>query len=195
MIVIAGVAFSGLAAPDTFGLGGEQKTVVTELPGGSIVYQPRGYFIRHENTWEGSFYRLDALEICMKFDRICATNQTVLVEFGSYSYWCKVVLWEWNWQRDKLIEFKITLHRDFTYSPATAAKADPVARFDSSAGKQTAATSQKVHTVVSGDTLSHIALKYFGKASEYPRIYAANKTVIGTNPNLLKVGMKLVIPS
>ena len=52
-----------------------------------------------------------------------------------------------------------------------------------------------VHDVVEGDTLSGIALKYYGNASEpyYMHIYNNNKTVIGDNPNMIMVGIKLQI--
>jgi nucleoid-associated protein YgaU len=52
------------------------------------------------------------------------------------------------------------------------------------------------HTVASGETLSHISLKYYGSAvkAKYMLIYEANKDVIGDNPNLIKPGMVLNIP-
>jgi len=52
------------------------------------------------------------------------------------------------------------------------------------------------HTVAAGETLSEIALKYYGSAAKpkYMAIYEANKAVIGDNPNKIKVGMVLQIP-
>ncbi len=52
------------------------------------------------------------------------------------------------------------------------------------------------HTVVSGETLSHISLKYYKSAvkPKYMVIYEANKAVIGDNPNMIKPGMVLKIP-
>ena len=52
----------------------------------------------------------------------------------------------------------------------------------------------KVHVVESGDTLTAIALKYYGNAGEFMKIYEANKEVIGDNPDRILVGMELVIP-
>jgi nucleoid-associated protein YgaU len=51
------------------------------------------------------------------------------------------------------------------------------------------------HKVVSGDTLGGIALKYYGNAGKpyWMEIYAANKEVIGDNPNLIKPGQVLKI--
>ena len=51
-----------------------------------------------------------------------------------------------------------------------------------------------IYTVVSGDCLWNIAKKYYGDGSQYTKIYNANKETIGANPNVIKVGQKLVIP-
>ncbi len=50
-----------------------------------------------------------------------------------------------------------------------------------------------VHEVVSGDTLSGIAKKYYGSGNLYMRIFEANRDVLD-NPDLIKVGQKLKIP-
>lgn len=54
--------------------------------------------------------------------------------------------------------------------------------------------SKKTHTVARGENLIAIAIKYYQHASRWTDIYAANKTVIGPNPNLLRVGMQLELP-
>ena len=52
------------------------------------------------------------------------------------------------------------------------------------------------HTVTADDTLSHIALKYYGSAvkEKWMTIYEANKAVIGDNPNRIRSGQVLKIP-
>jgi nucleoid-associated protein YgaU len=52
------------------------------------------------------------------------------------------------------------------------------------------------HTVAAGETLSEIALKYYGSAvkDKWMKIYEANKAVIGENPNLIRPGQVLKIP-
>ncbi len=49
------------------------------------------------------------------------------------------------------------------------------------------------YEIVSGDTLSAIAKKFYGKSSEYPRIFEANREVI-KDPNKIYVGQKIRIP-
>jgi nucleoid-associated protein YgaU len=51
------------------------------------------------------------------------------------------------------------------------------------------------HTVSSGDTLAAIARKYYGSDKFWEKIYAANKSTIGSNPANLKIGQKLSIPA
>ena len=55
------------------------------------------------------------------------------------------------------------------------------------------APGEKIHEVVAGDTLGHIAQKYYGKAGEYMKIFEANRDILD-NPDLIKVGQKLRIP-
>ena len=52
------------------------------------------------------------------------------------------------------------------------------------------------HIVAQGETLSHIALKYYGKATPpyYTLIYNHNREVIGDNIDIIIPGQKLVIP-
>ncbi|MBL8817860.1 MAG: LysM peptidoglycan-binding domain-containing protein [Planctomyces sp.] len=45
-----------------------------------------------------------------------------------------------------------------------------------------------------GETLSHIALHYYGDASKWNLIYDANRAVIGSSPNMIRVGLKIQIP-
>ena len=49
------------------------------------------------------------------------------------------------------------------------------------------------YIIKKGDTLSAIAKQYYGKASEYPRIFEANREVI-KDANLIYPGQKIRIP-
>ncbi len=50
------------------------------------------------------------------------------------------------------------------------------------------------HTVVSGDSLSKIAKKYYGDAMKYPVIFEANKPML-KSPDLIYPGQVLRIPA
>jgi nucleoid-associated protein YgaU len=56
-----------------------------------------------------------------------------------------------------------------------------------------AAVKVEYYVIKSGDTLSAIAQKYYGKGSAYPRIFEANREVI-KNPDLIYPGQKIRIP-
>lgn len=52
----------------------------------------------------------------------------------------------------------------------------------------------KTYTVKPGDCLWNIAKAFYGKGSDYTKIYNANKGVIGSNPNLIYAGQVFTIP-
>jgi nucleoid-associated protein YgaU len=56
------------------------------------------------------------------------------------------------------------------------------------------APAQKTYTVAAGDSLSKIAKQFYGNANEYMKIFNANKDKL-TDPNVIKPGQELVIPS
>ena len=53
---------------------------------------------------------------------------------------------------------------------------------------------EKIYEVVSGDTLSKIAKKFYGDANKYMKIFEANKDQL-SDPDKIKVGQTLKIPS
>ncbi|MGF1552087.1 MAG: LysM peptidoglycan-binding domain-containing protein [Paracoccaceae bacterium] len=52
---------------------------------------------------------------------------------------------------------------------------------------------ERRHTVVAGESLAALALRYYGEASAYPRIFEANRDRLGS-PDRIQVGQRLVIP-
>ena len=73
-----------------------------------------------------------------------------------------------------------------------ATAATPVAPVEPAAAP---AAESEVYTVAKGDSLGAIARKFYGKASAWPRIQAANKDVLkGKDKTLIRPGMKLQIP-
>ena len=60
--------------------------------------------------------------------------------------------------------------------------------------RQAPVDSSKQYVVQSGDTLSHIALKLYGRRDKAEQLYIANKDVIGPDSGRLKIGMVLKLP-
>lgn len=58
---------------------------------------------------------------------------------------------------------------------------------------QPQAAPPRTHTVVAGDTLGHIAQRYYGDANQWQRIVAANREKI-SNPDLIHPGQTFIIP-
>jgi LysM repeat protein len=50
------------------------------------------------------------------------------------------------------------------------------------------------HVVKAGDTLSHLALQYYGNARKWQQIYEANKETM-KNPNYIFIGQKVLVPA
>lgn len=68
-----------------------------------------------------------------------------------------------------------------------------VAEVDDTISVIVPAPEAKLHTVVSGDTLSKIAKTYYGNANDYNKIFEANKPML-SHPDKIYVGQVLRIP-
>ncbi len=55
-------------------------------------------------------------------------------------------------------------------------------------------TDSDTYTVQSGDSLSKIAKKLYGDANNWHKLYDANKTLIGDNPDMIQPGQRLTVP-
>lgn len=85
----------------------------------------------------------------------------------------------------------VTRPAPHTPTPASAAhKAVPAAPMPKPAPK-----AQRTYTVRSGDSLSAIARRELGNEGRWRELYAMNKGVIGSNPDMIHPGMKLTLPS
>jgi nucleoid-associated protein YgaU len=76
---------------------------------------------------------------------------------------------------------------------------EDASRWEERYGRKEKAAGQEIittHELTSEETLSHLALKYYGHATKpyWMVIYEANKDVVGDNPNLVHKGMQIKIP-
>jgi nucleoid-associated protein YgaU len=69
-----------------------------------------------------------------------------------------------------------------------------VAQVDDRMTVTTPADESQYHLVVRGDTLSAIAKTYYGNAGQYPKIFEANKPMLG-HPDKIYPGQLLRIPA
>jgi LysM repeat protein len=88
---------------------------------------------------------------------------------------------------NKIVNTENTINR-LRVKEAPAAK--PVPPPSAAAPKPDEVTT---YVVQSGDTLSALAQRFYGKASLYPRIFEANRDILNS-PDLIKVGQTLKIP-
>jgi hypothetical protein len=90
------------------------------------------------------------------------------------------------WDRIKQIDSTYSdLTCDLTVNPSLAA--------GSAGAGATPAGGTQTYTVKSGDTLSKIAKQFYGEASQYNRIFEANRDQL-SDPNKIQVGQTLKIP-
>ena len=89
------------------------------------------------------------------------------------------------------VYYNITL---MEYRPIKAKLLQSTAKAPSSERPASSKTASKNYTVVRGDSLWKIAKAHYGDGAQFPKIYNANKSTIGKNPDLIYPGQKLVIP-
>jgi NitT/TauT family transport system substrate-binding protein len=82
-------------------------------------------------------------------------------------------------------------------TPTTPKKpivSDPKQKTEKLAQSPQASSASTEYTVKAGDTLSHVALQYYGNARKWPQIYEANKETM-KNPHYLFIGQKILVPA
>jgi LysM repeat protein len=87
---------------------------------------------------------------------------------------------------NKIVNTENTINR-IRVKEAPAARPAPAPQAPPKADEVT------TYVVQSGDTLSALAQRFYGKASLYPKIFEANRDILN-NPDLIKVGQTLKIP-
>ena len=78
--------------------------------------------------------------------------------------------------------------------PAAASGSRSAAGLEVLEGPDEVARKTVTHVVRSGDSLSTIASRYYGDSTLWEHVFIANRPLIGSNPNAVRVGMELKIP-
>ena len=89
---------------------------------------------------------------------------------------------------NRLVKTENTFNKIRVVAPQAAPTAKPV-----TPRAAAPAAEERIHIVVSGDTLSALAQKYYGKAGLYMKIFDVNLDIL-KDPNIIKIGQKLRIP-
>src|SRR6266478_299766 len=74
-----------------------------------------------------------------------------------------------------------------------ASKPQPGKEKLAQAQESKASSTSQEYTVSAGDSLSLLALRYYGSAQKWPKIYEANKNTV-KNPHYIYIGQKITIP-
>lgn len=78
-------------------------------------------------------------------------------------------------------------------APAKSAQSPAPPVSDAPRASAPVTSSSQTYTVVSGDTLSGIAKRFYNDANQWPRIYDANRNIL-SNPDRISPGQNLRIP-
>ncbi|MEK4361813.1 LysM peptidoglycan-binding domain-containing protein [Paenibacillus sp. FSL M8-0212] len=89
------------------------------------------------------------------------------------------------------IYFDLTLR---TWRDSKVEKVGSAASASKSGSRTDLKKNSKTYTVKSGDSLSKIAKLELGSSSKWNEIYKLNAKIIGSDPNRIKPGQKLVMP-
>lgn len=93
---------------------------------------------------------------------------------------------------DLYYSIKLSEWKDYSPRRIVLQEKKPVAQEQSRPGQPEG--TPKTYTVVTGDCLWTIARRFYGKGGDWPKIYNANKGIIGGNPNLIYPGQVFTIP-
>lgn len=86
-----------------------------------------------------------------------------------------------------------SLAEDGTEEGAEAARELSRRAFAASNAKTQAVKGERIYVVEAGDSLAYISLQFYGRPSDYNRIFEANRSSLKT-PDRIQIGQRLIIP-
>jgi len=191
-IILGGLELRPEEQPESIPLGGEQSLYLEEFPGGNVGMQNMGPRFR-EITWSGWFEGSEAYNRMRKVEEMRQAGK--IVDFQTEKYTLPVAIKSFtpDHRKNDFIPFTITLKHIFSLEKIQSKDTiDTVAESQKKSNADPSNNSQ-TYTVVSGDTLSKIALRFLGNANKYTQIYNDNKAVLKHGPHKIYPGMQLVI--
>lgn len=96
---------------------------------------------------------------------------------------------------DVTVKISLRQYREYGTKTVKLKKSSTKATVQKKRATNKKTNSAQSYTAVKGDCLWNIAKKFYGDGSKYTIIYDANKSVVGSNPNLIYPGQKLTIPA
>lgn len=86
-----------------------------------------------------------------------------------------------------------SLADDGTIEGAEAAREMSRRAFAASSAKTREVQGERIYVVEPGDSLAYISLQFYGRPSDYDRIFEANRALLQT-PDRIQIGQRLIIP-
>ena len=155
------------------------------------------FFPKRYNSGYCEFRRIkNPMQYVKQIERIIAGGPTKIIITGTpINFPCRITSFEWG-EDDGTgdVSFSITLkeHRKIAISQSSVVAESGATDGDTTKREDTR-EKPKTYTVKRGDCLSSIARKLTG-SSDWHALYEQNKSVIGSNPNLIRDGTVLVVP-
>lgn len=203
---LGNVVFAVDDLPESLNLGGEHVLAIRKFPGGGMDVQPMGAF--DDNIqWQGIFMYQGAVDKANSIDKMRILGQPVDLILSNFSRLVLIQKFTFDYQNDFYIPYSIELMPLVTHNDAQVTInglpetqiasisvqiiSDKTQVSTATATSSSAPSPQKTYTVVSGDTLWRIAVKYYNDGTQWPKIADANGV---KNPRLLQIGTVLTIP-
>lgn len=181
--------------PEELPLTGEQTIAIRRFPGGSVHIQAFGAF-DDEITWQGDFLGGNAFQRAQAIDNLRKAGNVVLMQIGTIAKYVIITKFTIRYRNDSQVGYEITLQPSGTSLYTVSVGSTPTkSPSPPPASKPTATTPapppKRTYTIKKGDTLWALAVKYYGKGTEWTKIQSANPGIV---PTKLRIGTTIVIP-
>lgn len=196
LLKLGTVGFTLDDLPEELPLAGEQTIAVRKFPGGRVHIQAFGSF-NNEITWQGDFFGGNAFQRAQAIDKLRISGNVVLMQLGTIAKYVIITKFTIRYRNDSQVGYEITLQPSGTTLQSASVGSTPV---KSPSPPPTAKPTTKAppkpppkrsYVIRKGDTLWALAVKYYGRGTEWTKIQKANPGIV---PTKLRIGSTIVIP-